>query len=284
MPKTYIELTIDFAAPVDEQVVGLISQLGFEGCWEEEQSLRCYMGAERWDEAMLGEVRRVLAMAIPSSRTETPRVSVRTIEEENWNARWEATIKPIHVTERIVVAPTWAGYVPQSHEVLILIDPKMSFGTGYHESTRLALLLVERHIHGKPAVLDVGTGTGILAIAAVRLGARSALGIDTDEWAFQNAVENVALNGVRDTVHILHGEIGAAPPGQYDLIVCNIQRSIIETLLDLLRKRLAHGGIMVLSGLLSADGDAIRSSASAVSLRVVSEIAENGWLALALTK
>jgi ribosomal protein L11 methyltransferase len=281
MPRTYTELTIESVEPLDEQVIGLISQLGFEGFWEDGPSLRCYIATERWDGTLLPEVERVLRMAISTSKTAVPAVHVRTIEEENWNAKWEATIKPIHVTDRIVIAPTWAGYVPEPHEILILIDPKMSFGTGYHESTRLALLLIQRHIRHRPAVLDVGTGTGILAIAAVKLGARSALGVDTDEWAYHNAIENAALNGVRDTVHILHGDLTVAPAGQFDLIVCNIQRNIIETLVAALRSRLAHGGTIILSGLLQADGESIRQSLRAASLRVTDELIENEWLALA---
>lgn len=284
MPKTFIELTIESAEPLDEHVVGLVSQLGFEGFWEDGTSLRCYIATDRWDGALLPEVERVLRMAIAPSKSAMPAVRVQTIEEENWNARWEATIRPIHVTDRIVIAPTWAEYVPLPHEVLILIDPKMSFGTGYHESTRLALLLIQRHIRHRPAVLDVGTGTGVLAIAAVKLGARSALGVDTDEWAYQNAIENAALNGVRETVRILHGDITVAPPGEFELIVCNIQRNIIETMLTELRSRLAHGGTIVLSGLLQADGESIRLSLRAASLRVTEELVENEWLALAVSR
>jgi ribosomal protein L11 methyltransferase len=284
MPRTFVELTIECGEPLDEQVIGLVSQLGFEGIWEDGTSLRCYIATERWDGALLPEVERVLRMAVSSSRTPAPTVNVRTIEDENWNAQWEATIKPIHVTDRIVITPTWAAYRPEPHEVLILIDPKMSFGTGYHESTRLALLLLQRHIRHRPSVLDVGTGTGVLAIAAVKLGARSALGFDTDEWAYNNAIENAVLNGVRDSVHILHGDITAAPAGEFDLIICNIQRNIIESLLGELRRRLAHGGTLILSGLLRTDGESIRQSLRAASLHVVEELIENEWLALAVTQ
>lgn len=284
MPRTFIELAIKPLDPANEEVIGLISQLGFEGFWEDGPCLRCYIAAERWDGALLPEVERVLRMAVSPSRSPAPSVHVRTVEEENWNAQWEATIKPIHVTDRIVIAPTWAHYEPEPHEILILIDPKMSFGTGYHESTRLALLLLQRHLRDRPAVLDVGTGTGILAIAAVKLGARSALGIDTDEWAYHNAVENAALNGVRDTVHILHGDLSIAPAGQFDLIICNIQRNIIESLLGELRRRLAHGSTIVLSGLLQTDGESVRHSLRAASLRVTEELVENEWLALAVAQ
>jgi ribosomal protein L11 methyltransferase len=281
MPGSYVELTVTSSEPLGEQVVGLIAHLGFEGLWEDGASLRCYMRKERWDGALLREVERVLRLATPSSRATIPDVRVRTIEEENWNAKWEETIKPIHVTDRIVIAPTWSGYHPLPHEILILIDPKMSFGTGYHESTRLALLLIQRHIRRRPAVLDVGTGTGVLAIAAVKLGARSAIGVDIDDWSFHNAVENAALNRVGDFVQIRHGDLSAVPDGRFDLIVCNIQRTIIEMMLPGLRTRLAPGGVLVLSGLLLSDGEPIRRSLAATGMHATDELVENEWMALA---
>lgn len=283
MPKTYIEVAIDAGQPLAEEAVGLLTQLGFEGFWEDGTALRCYMSTERWDGAMLQEVQRVLRLLLPSSQVPAPTVDVRTVEEENWNERWEATIRPIHVTDRIVIAPTWAKYAPAPHEILILIDPKMSFGTGYHESTRLALLLLQRFIRHRPSVLDVGTGTGVLAIAAVKLGAREAFALDTDEWAYENAIENVALNGVRDAVHILPGDISAAPAGPFDLIVCNIQRTIIERMLTELRQRLAPRGTLILSGLLQSDRQPLLQSLRAASLRESEELVENEWVAFAVT-
>jgi ribosomal protein L11 methyltransferase len=280
MPGSYVELTVTSTEPLGEQVVGLIAQLGFEGLWEDGTSLKCYMRKERWDGDLLREVERVLRLATPSSRATIPDVSVRTIEEENWNAKWEETIKPIRVTDRIVIAPTWAGYQPSPQEILILIDPKMSFGTGYHESTRLALLLIQRHIRHRSAVLDVGTGTGVLAIAAVKLGARSAIGVDIDEWSFHNAVENAELNRVGDSVQIRRGDLSAVPDGQFDLIICNIQRNIIETMLPGLRTRLAPRGLLVLSGLLLSDGESIRRSLTATGLHASEELVENEWMAL----
>jgi ribosomal protein L11 methyltransferase len=124
----------------------------------------------------------------------------------------------------------------------------------------------------------------VLAIAAVKLGARSALGVDIDDWSYQNAIENAALNGVRDSVHILQGDLSVVPAGHFDLIVCNIQRTIIESMLPELRKRLAHGGTIILSGLLLADGDSVRQSLRATSLRTAEELVENEWMALAVTQ
>ena len=282
MPKTYIELTVESAEPLDEQVIGLVSQLGFEGFWEDGTSLRCYIATERWDGALLPEVERVLRMAVSSSRTPAPTVHVRTIEEENWNAQWEATIKPIHVTDRIVIAPTWAGYVPAPHEHLILIDPKMSFGTGYHESTRLALLLIQRHIRHRPTVLDVGTGTGILAIAAVKLGARSALGVDTDEWAYQNAVENAALNGVRDTVRILHGDLSVAPADSTISSSATFRGTSSRRCWWSCEPASRTGAASSSRACSRPTGNPSVSRSRAASLQVAGELVENEWLALAV--
>ena len=118
------------------------------------------------------------------------------VAEKNWNSAWEETIRPIRVSERIVVAPTWHPFNGGPGDIVLTIDPKMSFGTGYHESTRLLLGLMERHLRIGARVLDAGTGTGILAIAALKLGAASAIAFDIDEWSFVNAVDNTRLNGV----------------------------------------------------------------------------------------
>jgi ribosomal protein L11 methyltransferase len=167
LPGSYIEIAIHSEESLTDELIGLMSQLGFEGFWEDKACLRCYMSSTRWKPAILTEVRKMVGLLFRPSKTEFPQISVRTIEEESWNAAWERTVVPIHITTRIVVAPTWQPYTPEKGELLLTINPKMSFGTGYHESTRLAARLLEEHLKPEMRVLDIGTGTGILAIAAV---------------------------------------------------------------------------------------------------------------------
>jgi ribosomal protein L11 methyltransferase len=160
----------------------------------------------------------------------------------------------------------------------------MSFGTGYHESTRLILGLVEQYIRPGMTVLDIGTGTGVLAIAAIRLGARHAVACDIDEWSYDNAIENAALNGVAEKMTILEGDIAVTPDQPYDLVIANIQRNVLIPLLPAMRSRLAPGGTLLLAGLLNIDRDAMTDALREHGFTVLHESAENEWIALAANR
>jgi ribosomal protein L11 methyltransferase len=278
--KSFTELSITADDALREHLIGILSQLGFEGFWEDGKVLRAYIATDRWSDAMLEEVERIIATVHRSSTSAAPTISLQTIENKNWNEEWERTIQPIHVTDRIVIAPTWHPYTPQAHEVLITIDPKMSFGTGYHETTRLVLRMMEETVRPGITLLDVGTGTGILAIAGIKLGATSAVALDNDSWAYENAVENVRLNSVEKHVQILLGDLSSVAGRTFNMIVANIQRSVIEPLVPQMRAMLAPGGKMILSGLLLEDEEPIARALLSAGCIVVSTLKENEWVAL----
>jgi ribosomal protein L11 methyltransferase len=281
LPGSYFEVAIHSEESLNDELIGLMSQLGFEGFWEDKACLRCYMSNTRWKPAILTEVRKMVGLLFRPSETEFPQISVRTIEEENWNAAWERTVEPIHMTARIVVAPTWQQYTPEKGELLLRINPKMSFGTGYHESTRLAARLLEEHLKPEMRVLDIGTGTGILAIAAAKLGAGEAFGIDTDDWAYNNARENVELNGVQDRITIRRGSVTDLAGDSFDLILANIQRDVIERLLGKMIDRLRPSGLLIFSGLLADESRPVLDMLEASHLTVLRKIQEGDWIALA---
>ena len=281
---SYVEVAIHSDASLTEELIGLLSQVGFEGFWEDEECLRCYMSSTRWHPALRAEVESLVDLLFRSSKTGPPQVSLRTVEEENWNAVWEKTVEPIHLTPRIVVAPTWHPYTPEMGELLVTINPKMSFGTGYHESTRLAARLLEECLRPGMRVLDIGTGTGILAIAAVKLGASEAWGIDTDEWAYSNARENIDLNGVQGRITIRRGSVEHLAMRPFDLIVANIQRDVIERLLEEMIARLQTAGLLLLSGLLDSDADPLMDVAQKYRLSVLRQVREGDWIALLLER
>ena len=191
MSSSSVEVQIVADEELVDQLVAILSGLGFEGFWEEGSLLRCYIGSARWSPAMHEEVQSVIHRMTRSSSSASPHVVVNTIENRNWNEEWEKTIKPIQVTDRIIIKPTWHEYEAKPGEIVLTIDPKMSFGTGYHETTRLVLRLMEKHVTAGMSLLDVGTGTGVLAIAGIKFGAASAVGIDVDEWSYINALENI---------------------------------------------------------------------------------------------
>jgi ribosomal protein L11 methyltransferase len=264
-----------------EQLIAILPQLGFEGFWEDGAQLKCYIGSDRWNTAIREEVGTVLRRMTRSSSSASPKVSISTIEAKNWNEEWEKTIRPIQITDRIVIKPSWHEYIPAQGQIVITIDPKMSFGTGYHETTRLVLKLMERNVKRGMSVLDVGTGTGVLAIAGVMLGAASAIGVDIDEWSYDNAVENTRLNHVEDRVKIVHGEICSVPGKEFDLITANIQMNVIVPILHEMKSRLTAGGLFIFSGLLLADKAEIARELSGLGLHVCNELVENEWISVA---
>ncbi len=282
--KSYAEVAIRTDEQLMEHLIGILSQLGFEGFWEDGPILRSYMSTDRWNASILTEVERVVKTLHHSSTSPVPTISLTTVESKNWNEEWERTIQPIHVTDRIVIAPTWQTYTPLADEILITIDPKMAFGTGYHETTRLVLRLMEHSVRPGMTLLDFGTGTGILAIAGIKLGATRAVGVDNDAWAYENALENVRLNHVEPHVQILLGDLASVVGHRFDMIVANIQRSVIEPLLSQMCTLLTRDGMMILAGLLLNDEQPITRAVLASGCTVARTVQENEWIALLCTR
>ena len=281
MSKEYIELQIDGDPTLFDELTALLIQIGFEGFWEEADSLKCYANSDRWNDGVRQNVEQLVGRVAQAHGALLPKIQTNRLVDKNWNEEWEKTIRPIRVTDRIVIAPTWETYQPAAGEIVLTIDPKMSFGTGYHETTRLTLTLLEKHCTTGMTVLDIGTGTGVLAIAATKLGAQSVIGIDNDEWAFSNALENVALNGVDAQVRILSGDLSVVPNQHFDMIVANIQRNVLLEMLSGIQKHLTIAGFLILSGLLYQDKDPMLQATHKHSLEVIEELREGDWIALA---
>lgn len=243
-----VALTIYVPDPYQEFLVAELSDLDFEGFEMEDEYLVAYIPSARWDDVKREHIESWLhANDIDAAFTE------RILDDENWNRQWEETVGPI-VVEPFLIKPTWRAAPSEIGELILLeIDPKMSFGTGYHESTRLVLRLLPEFVETGDRVLDAGTGTGILAIAAVKLGAASADAFDIDAWSQQNAAENVYLNGVPDRVTVFAGAIDSVPDVRYDLALANINLNVIIDLLADFSMRLHRGGHLLASGILRKD-------------------------------
>jgi ribosomal protein L11 methyltransferase len=282
MPATYIEVAVTSTGEFIDQLTALLGQLGFEGFWEDGFNLKSYIQAKRWSPPLQAEVEEIVRRVHSSSRTPIPPIIVTPIDDVDWNAEWEKTIRPIRVGRRLVIAPTWNPHTPEPGDLVLTVDPKMSFGTGYHETTRLILRLLENTVRPGDSVLDIGTGTGVLAIAALKLGAASAIGVDIDEWSELNAKENAALNGVAERLTILRGTLSDVPPGTFDLVLANIQRTVLVPLMNDMAARLSPGALLLLSGLLTGDEEEITMAARAAGLKIVNREAENEWIALSL--
>lgn len=281
MPRSHIELAIGTETAAFDTITGALSIEGFEGFWEDGNTLRAYIDEERWHTDRLDGLREKLTRIANGLSLPPPSLTLTPVTEQNWNRSWEETIRPIRVTDRIVIAPTWHPFTAGPGDIVLTIDPKMSFGTGYHETTRLILGLIERHLTTGAHILDAGTGTGVLAIAALKLGAASAVGFDIDEWSFANAVENARLNGVSGLFTVRQGDLSAVPESGFDLITANIQRNVIEEMLPGLVSRLAPAGTLLVSGLLTGDRDAMATTLTEAGLALADERREGEWIACA---
>ena len=211
-----------------------------------------------------------------------PPAEFRELKEDDWANAWKQFHPVQHVGERIVIKPTWREHTPQPHELVIELDPGMAFGTGQHPSTRLCLLALEHMNLSEQSVLDVGTGSGILAIAALLLGARELFGCDVDKQSVEVARENAALNRVTERVTFAEGTLDelALPTAHYAVIIINILAPVIIELLPLARPLLKVDGCVVLSGLIASQEDEVCAALTAVGLRVVTRAQDNDWVML----
>jgi ribosomal protein L11 methyltransferase len=179
-----------------------------------------------------------------------PEPAFRPVAEADWAEAWKAQLSVLHIGQRIVIRPSWLDYTPTPNDVVIDLDPGMAFGTGLHPTTQLCLEALEGLVRPQAKVLDLGTGSGILAIAAAKLGARSVTAVDNDPVAAKTARENVTANDVQGIVNITGGSLGDVK-GRYDLAVVNIlARVIVEMLQEGLGSRVRLGGKLVAAGII----------------------------------
>ena len=149
------------------------------------------------------------------------------IVEKNWNEEWEKSREVVRVSDKIVIKPTFKEYEASENEIVLTLDPKMSFGTGDHQTTKICLMFIEKYLKPGMKVLDAGSGTAILGIAAAKLGAENVIAFDIDEWCYENGIENTKLNDVSDKVEIRKCELKEIEEKDFDLIIANIQKNIL---------------------------------------------------------
>ena len=209
-------------------------------------------------------------------------LEMRSVADEDWSENWKKYYKPFRVGTRLLVKPTWEPYVPDEGDLIIELDPGMAFGTGTHETTNMCMRLLEKHLAEGMRVMDVGTGSGILAIAAAKLGAGEVLAIDIDPDAVKVAGENVALNKEQARVRVAAGDLvsGAAMP--CDLAVANIVADAICMLAGPLTRHLTRGGLLVCSGIIREREPDVLDAARAAGYRVADRLEQGEWVALCL--
>lgn len=215
---------------------------------------------------------------------------VREVDEEDWATAWKQYYKPVHISPGIVIKPTWEPYEAQPGERIIEMDPGMAFGTGTHATTALCLRTLEGVIQPGDHVIDVGTGSGILAIAAAKLGASKVLAVDLDPVAISSAGENVRLNGLEDAIEVkLSDLLGVIKSGKTDkepvrVVVANILAEIILTFIEDVHEILHPGGLYVASGIITQKEADVRAGLEGAGFELLERHEENDWVALVARK
>jgi ribosomal protein L11 methyltransferase len=269
----YVKLVFEIDEKYQELFIAELMELDFYGFEQFDDKLIAYVEKPRYNDTNREFIEQVIASFPGASFTET-----EDIEEKNWNETWEQTIQP-QVIGPFLVKPTWASAQPAKGQILLEIDPKMAFGTGYHATTRLMLRQLEKLDFRDKLVLDAGTGTGILAIAAARLGAKKAIGFDFDPWSEANANENTLINGVSDRVEIRFGGIEQIRKNEiFDISLANINRNVILELIPVLMQHTKPGGVICLSGLLASDEDVVRERLVNEPVSVTDFKREEEWI------
>ena len=212
----------------------------------------------------------------------TLEITKRLVEGDDWLEIWRKHFRPIHLSDRIVICPEWIKYEPQKGERVIKIDSNMAFGTGEHETTSMCLKLIESYLTPESVCIDVGCGSGILGIAAIKLGARKAYLTDIDEIAVQSALHNAKVNGVEDKVTVSHSDLLNNADIKGDIICANITGEILCRLAPSIPKNMLRDGVLILSGIIQSRLNMVIEAFEAQGLKIDRRMREGEWYALAL--
>ncbi len=265
-----------------ELLSGVLWELEISGIEESDNFISAY--AKISSQLDKEAIERLLNKLKAENLIESFIVTEEEIENKNWNEEWEKKQEIIKIPPHIVIRPSFKNYEPEKEEIVIIINPKMSFGTGRHETTRLMLEMLQKYINQGDEVLDVGSGTGVLSIAAAKMSARRVLAIDNDEWCYINGIENVQINKVSGIVEVLHTEIGSIKNRKFDLVLANINKNILLSIQKELARTTNKSGRLILSGILNSDESELIRTFENYSFNLLEVKRLNEWSALTFKK
>jgi ribosomal protein L11 methyltransferase len=248
MRNGYIEVKLH-NFPDAAELPGILTGSQPLGSWENGEDFFLYWPETSWNDDVL----HALRSALVSLGVGEAIAAIRFLPEQDWNATWAASIQPVHIGKNVRIRQSWNHSDPGFAGIELIIDPKRAFGSGSHATTQLLIEMLEEHELNSLRLLDLGTGSGILAMVALRLGAASALGIDLDPDAIECARENAALNGFGNELRLITGTLDDVATEQFELVVANLDRNTFLEIGGRLGLPIKTGGKALLSGLLSED-------------------------------
>jgi ribosomal protein L11 methyltransferase len=260
---------------IDEPVDIHGPEQGFTVRRAEPVVVRAYLPASELGAVVTEQLRTAMHLAFPEVE-----LLAKPLYEQDWAVSWREFFGVVDSGGRIVVVPSWVDHAPAAGQVAIRLDPGQAFGTGHHETTRLCIAALEDHLRPGMTVLDVGTGSGILSIAAVKLGASSVDAMDIDPLAAEVATVNCHENGVEAQVAVTAGTLDPSHAGRYDLVVANISTNANIGLAGAFGRVVRPGGLLILSGILAADGSRVGATVSPQGFTLAQLSYERDWCLL----
>ena len=256
---------------VSEILIAELGVVGFESFIENENGVMAYIQKKDWNDTILKDIQ-----ILQSDEFEIT-YAIEEIEQVNWNSEWEKNFEPIQVDNIVSIRAPFHENPNLKYD--IVIEPKMSFGTGHHETTHLMIQhLINLNLEGK-TVLDMGCGTGILAIFAEMKGAKQLDAIDIDNWCYENSLENIERNYCK-SISVYEGDVSLLKEKKYDVIIANINRNILLQDIEAYAKSLNQNGILLLSGFYTEDIPLIDKEAQSNNLKLEKKLERNNWVAL----
>jgi len=283
MMQEWVDVSIHSAVDPGE-LLGLLGDPHVRGAWEDQGVTHLYWSRDQWSGDQLGQVLAALDQLDPSGQS-SGAVHVGELPHQDWNRQWAQSVKPLRIGRRLVIRPSWESASLQDGDLDIILDPKQAFGTGHHATTRMLLEWLEELIRGGETVLDVGSGSGILAMAALRLGAQSAVGVEIDPVAVDCARECVGQNAFGPELELICGTLSDVAMGKRpDLVVANIDRQTLLLLADELAAYGTAGSRLFFSGLLVEQVEEVMARYVGLGLYPVNRREQEGWVAMELRR
>lgn len=276
----YYELTIVFRdfENWSDILVAYLAEIGFESFVEEAPKLKAYIAENEF----AGDVLHQLLNDVQMTGAGIDSFDIQLLAQQNWNATWESQFEPVYVAEQLRIVAPFHELAPFKGMELVIL-PKMSFGTGHHQTTHLICqTMFDLNFKGK-RVLDMGAGTGVLAILAEKLGAQEIVAIEIEQWSAENILENVALNG-STKVKAIHGGAEAIGEHPFDIILANINKNVLLAQMALYASALAPNGLLLLSGFFTTDTPDLIAAATALGLKHQQTLDRENWAVLQFIK
>ncbi len=274
--KNYINIYVKIYEEFYEILGSFLSDLPIAGIEEKLDEVIICVPAKDFSNKLLEKIEKIINIISPDAEI----IKTEKLEDRNWNEEWEKSVVPILIDDEIAITPSWhADSINQ--KLKILIDPKMSFGTGHHATTRLVCRLMRNLIKPDSFWIDAGTGTGVLAILALKLGAKHVFAFDNNEWSVENSLENIKLNNVNDKIEIIKADIFSMKLPECDGIVANMYTHILTRIFPLFFNSLKESrGDLIVSGVLVYDKEELLKSASDAGFQNIAILQEDEWIAV----